>query len=102
MPKKKTRPESNGASKRSPSNCIIHVKTSKMFDFVCLSDLEDAQERCQKIYEMWDKCLKEPLSFLEECKMCVNKFRQSLVIMMAIIGAAISSYDEHKLSQSNL
>ena len=61
MPKTKTRPESNGASKRPPSNCIIHVKTSNLSDFVRLSDLEDPQKRLQKICEIRDKRLKEPL-----------------------------------------
>ena len=61
MPKRKTKPESNGASKRFPSNCIIHVKISNFSDFVCLSDLENPQKRFQKICKIRDKRLKEPL-----------------------------------------
>ena len=61
MPKRKIRPESNGAGKRPPSNCIIHVKTSNLCDFVRLSDLEDPQKKFKKICKTRDKRLKEPL-----------------------------------------
>ena len=61
MPKRKTRPESNSASKRPPSNCIIHIKTSNVSNFFRLSDHEDPQERLQKICKIQVKRLKKPL-----------------------------------------
>ena len=61
MPNQKTRPESNGASKRPPSDCIIHIKTSNPSDFAPLSDLGDPQKRFQKFCKIQDKRLKEPL-----------------------------------------
>ena len=66
---------------------IIQVKTFNLSDFVRLSVLKDRQKRFVK-YGITVQ--RNHLVLLEKGKMCVNKFRQSLVIMMAMIGAAIS------------
>ena len=90
MQKRKARPERNDDSKHLASNCTIHVKTSNLSGFVCLSDLKDHQKRFQKICEIPDNHLKEPYDSPEECKVCMNRFCKSPMIMMAIIGTTIS------------
>ena len=87
MTKKKTWPKRNCAHKRPPSKCIIHVKTFNLSDFVRLPELKNPQKR---FVEYGITVQRNYLVLLKKDKMCVNKFRQSLVIMMAIIGAAIN------------